>query len=750
MFHALIPAMKRRPSWWRDTLDPQPDARAIEQRHLDVFDCDYVVDARQNARDAQRTFRTITFGMLRTASEWSGIPAGLPASAIWHEFWDSEYRFSPRGLPAIVLPRPPHASMKLFCDVCFGRLARVADLGSLSEQYRAAFEPADIVVSPSVLLDGFSSTARDRFVGPLQLGAWGLRIHPAEMEPTLVLFLLDPSRTADLAEFWNLRALGSDVVPIPLEWTAECAPLLGGRTERPRGNRRRWRDEPMLLHAHQVPEDAVITFARALAEHGLDVVRGAVPDYRTRKPIRARVTAREDRMEESLRSGRFQIRLLAPEAGRHYPGGVSRWMNVISPLKWTLPSDGSLAPLLPPALGQVNRLFGQLGPLDIRATEEGIAIPSGSLDEDVTLELPSGRSVIAEVFRTAGLMPRRSDPGSIADRLIAQLGGMHTVPVMRHWDVLTLLNSAAGLGAIIDEAEEPGGRRRHAAFFKYSQLQEALRRSTETDVQRANVLATLVNRDVLRAGLTLSCAVCGYTNWVELGDIGASMRCERCLQEFSFPVGDPPTQSQWAYRPTGAFSVPDFANGSYSVAFALNWLQPDFDRMTWCTGTHLGKSLEVDFAAFREERDGKPALILGEAKSQNRFTSTDFDRAARLRRLFPDAVLAFATLRNELADEERHAFTQLARPTSRYAKQVPIEPQVLVLTGAELLHLQGPPDCWKESTGRAAELSKGLPDWGRSELASWCDLTLQLHVGLDAHRAWARTEYERLAGRRLV
>jgi hypothetical protein len=50
----------------------------------------------------------------------------------------------------------------------------------------------------------------------------------------------------------------------------------------------------------------------------------------------------------------------------------------------------------------------------------GIAFPSMVL----LLEPPSGRAAMAELFRSAGLNPRRSDPGSVADRLIAQLGGL--------------------------------------------------------------------------------------------------------------------------------------------------------------------------------------------------------------------------------------------------------------------------------------------------------------------------------------
>ena len=104
-----------------------------------------------------------------------------------------------------------------------------------------------------------------------------------------------------------------------------------------------------------------------------------------------------------------------------------------------VPSDGSIATVIPPSLGEVHRLFGPLGPLTMRATSEGVASPAGTQRDSLSLELPSGRQVVGALFRAAGFDPIRSDPGSIAEQLISQVGGLYMTAIFRHWELLTLI-----------------------------------------------------------------------------------------------------------------------------------------------------------------------------------------------------------------------------------------------------------------------------------------------------------------------
>jgi len=741
LFHVVVPAFQRRPAWWTVPFGTPPTASMIESGYADAFECDYVVDARSGVTE-KATYRTITFDMLRRVAGHDGIEAGLPALAVWRDYWLREGRFRPERARPIAAPVAPE-SLRLFSAACFGALTNATDLADPAAAFAELFSPATPALDPETLLDGIPWTAAHPYVSPLSLGSWRLAVAVRGWRHRhLKIMLIDPASPSDILDFWNLRATGTPIVPVPTIWSTEIAPHLVERLKkRPDDIEGDWIE---VVGARRTPAETVKGFAAELSELGLRISRAIYPPMADLAS--AMVTELEDETEEAVRDGRIRLELLTPRAASRYHGGHIRWMNLFSHSRWRVPGDGSVATLIPSELGQVRDLFGALGPLDVRATSEGVATPSGSRREHVDLDLPSGRDVLAALFRARGFDPRRSDPGSIAERLISQSGGLHWTAVFQHWNLLKLLNSAARADAVLPVDDAQGRRELRASFFKPGDLKAAFNKDLENDRQRTNVMRTLVTREIIRTGLTLSCDECGYTNWVELGNIAKELTCERCLQRFPFPHASPPGSERWAYRPTGACSVPDFASGSYTVALSLLFLEPDHDRMTWCTGTQLSPKLEVDFGAVLEDRDAdtpSTTLVLGEAKSTNNFTAQDFERAHELRKHFPDATLVMATLKSELTDEEKRGIRQLARPSPRRLSEVQWHPRVLVLTRLELLAREGARHCWNGTPHQSRQGQfVGIP-----EIETWSDTTLQLHTGLGPHLQWAEAEAERLRSR---
>jgi hypothetical protein len=226
---------------------------------------------------------------------------------------------------------------------------------------------------------------------------------------------------------------------------------------------------------------------------------------------------------------------------------------------------------------------------------------------------------------------------------------------------------------------------------------------------------------------------------------------------YSFPHADPPERSDWAYRPVGAFSFPDYAEGSYTVAFALAFLtQFSHERSVWSTNLDLEGAGEIDFAVLRESRERftegePPVLLLGEAKTYGRFEPKDFRRLGWLRRHFPEAILVVATLRSKLNAEERKALRLIAQPNVKRLSQVGWNPSVMVLTDAELLSGRDAPDCWTGSGGRAAAIaakSQSATIANNPEVRRLADLTAQIHLGIPAQHVWARRTVRRLARQR--
>src|ERR1041385_2613591 len=139
-------------------------------------------------------------------------------------------------------------------------------------------------------------------------------------------------------------------------------------------------------------------------------------------------------------------------------------------------------------------------------------------------------------------------------------------------------------------------------------------------------------------------------------------------------------------------------------------------------------------AFFGERKEG---LLFGECKTYDIFKRKDFNRMGDLARQFPGAVLVFSTLRKSLTKQEVAAIARLAKKgRKRWKAEWPINP-VMILTGTELLHWQGPPYCWDESVRKKFNHLRGV--------IGLCDATQQLYLGL---RSWQTEWHEDIERRR--
>jgi hypothetical protein len=116
--------------------------------------------------------------------------------------------------------------------------------------------------------------------------------------------------------------------------------------------------------------------------------------------------------------------------------------------------------------------------------------------------------------------------------------------------------------------------------------------------------------------------------------------------------------------------------------------------------------------------------------SQAKFTQKEVRRFRDVARNFPETIRVFATLRQELEDDERVSIASLAREGRRLGGS---RSPVLVLTAIELLSTSRPPYCY-EGAGPRFEKFKNFnvaPMAGDDGLLGLCDLTQQVHLGME-------------------
>lgn len=741
-FHAFVPVLQRRPSWWRWPAPGGPTAHELAHDYEQGFDCDVVVDA-SGAAAAESSHRGVDLRKLREANQWSMVGAGVHVGAAYDWLWRDEFRFESRQRAQPILPKPASADMALFTDVCLGAFPE--DRPDVEERYRRLFEPEEVSIGPEELVGLFSLTETQRMLSPLDVGAWGLRWVPRS-HTTVVLMLVDPRRPLDLFDFWNVRASGHPAVPVPWEWLEDVLPglvaRLAGKDDEPRLH-------PWVHVGRGLKEEVIAPLRERLKALGLQAVLVPPDDPSLNGgATAAEVDAERGDVEVTVHSGRVDVPLLDPPAMDRSYGGHPACMNTMTFRRWTLPRNGSITAFVPSMLGEVGKLLDAWGREWVRAGPFGLEVGVSFARDHFSMRPPSGRAVIEQVLRLHGLSPAASDAGTVAERLILQMGSLSEVALLRDVGLLRLMNRAATSGVAVQVSEDDPALRARVDFLKRDTVIAEITRGFGKK-KAARIMQALVERNVLRAGLSLSCDACHFTNWVELDEIRPTLRFRRCLESYAFPQADLPDHRAWGYRPTGACSVEHFARGAYAVAHSLRVLDGASDSMVWCTGTDLGSRTEIDFAAYLQgsSLSGRPQLLLGEAKSLNEFQDKDFNTAKRLLRMLPHSTFVFATLRERLSRREQQAIGHLVRPPARSWKQVPMRPRVIVLTAMELTYNGGLTECWREASTSVAERFATIDRYERGDVAQWADFSLQIHVGLTAHFDWALTTRKRLIGR---
>ena len=94
------------------------------------------------------------------------------------------------------------------------------DLEYFEHNYKGIFNPKPIALDPAALTELYQSG----HLSALRVGCEKLR-GGSNDHPTPTLFILDAHKSKDLVDFWNLRAIHQQVIPVPIQWLEELLPF---------------------------------------------------------------------------------------------------------------------------------------------------------------------------------------------------------------------------------------------------------------------------------------------------------------------------------------------------------------------------------------------------------------------------------------------------------------------------------------------------------------------------------------------
>ena len=209
----IIPQFKRTPKQWQDEDLPDPVIKDTLNGYLDAFDPDFVTYIGCDAQDSigDDCLKTIEIkdvvGELKS-SGWSAYGVGYfeLAQHVGHE----EMRFERRAPLHLVAPSVNGKYSTCLSSV-IGKLPEEISQ-NVSEQLDEAYGAPELSVS----MDSFAECLDRSFLTPLRLMGYRLKSdHSRNAWERNCIFYFDASNFLDIVDFWNLRALGYNVLPLP-------------------------------------------------------------------------------------------------------------------------------------------------------------------------------------------------------------------------------------------------------------------------------------------------------------------------------------------------------------------------------------------------------------------------------------------------------------------------------------------------------------------------------------------------------
>lgn len=769
----IVPLYEQMPATWKDGPLEAPPSMSVILGYLEAFDPDILV---QFSKEVPAYITTLAIRIIKPEDVWQTLDEGRHFSPkfgigifeLLGDIFKEHFKYKPKYPVKVVLPTIPE-DLALFWASMFGEIPTKL-IPILKQHY---FEPLEIQVK-EFQLDKLLETVAGDVLFPRRISQQRLNHqNRSGFRRDAYVYYLDATKTDDIVDFWNLRAMGKQVVPVPKQ-LKDDPQLLELVIKFLKAHRRPWSHNPSVcnyasfIRARNCTMEEMQEFAKTLT---ID----PIPDDPSSSPFfalqhwypkvwdewaRNKDGAVPDEIygdeEDSIEIGdtkelKFRIKPLLPKfAQKHVYHGEPRCANEVRFRFYG--SEEPLAEVFPKNSGSnLERAISGLTsfPGDWRIDRNGL-VKLVKNDFSETRNIPTAEGIIFAYLTDLGWTPKLSAPGILTKHIFRIFEGFSGI--FRDEKLLGLLEHMNGgkvredMTPIATEENE-----RAHSFYQERDLTVGQVKSRLAQLSKhADFHANLASKQVFKLGLRLQCPSCTRNSWFSLKDIDDSFICPKCHIPFS-AVGNI-DHGQWSYKTSGPFSVPKFADGAYAVLLTLDLLSDQ--KMPTMRTTPVfsfeakgpnGKKLEADLgvlweeAIFGERRDG---VLFAECKTYNTFEERDFDRMRELFEAFPGSILAFSTLRTSLTDKEVLGLTSIATSGRTHWKtERPLNP-VLILTGNELLNWQGPPYCWDEATKQRFSHRDGV--------INLCDATQQIYLGLnswhdDWRREWARqrTDTER-------
>ncbi len=688
MFNPIIPIYKRIPKNWK-IYKKNAKYKDILYGYLEAFDVDIIVNCTKsdisflNETGREIIKHTEIFNILGDFSE--DYPSyGLGILEVLREIFEEYYRYETKYKPKIIFPDIGNQHELFFMSV-FGKIPE-----NLTKLVRQNYENILNLEYPKVKNDNYLKIVDIDNWFPRRIGLFKVTTNSRQSWDRSYLFFLDPEKVQDILDFWNLRALGKQVLAVPngLKDSSEFMNYVKDFVTKHYQQSRYNKDiffHVNALNSRSVSPEDVKNYMQNL-DLSKDSKNGSIYALQTWYPEIWDEWSRKHNGSESdsvyseetsidiQNEGSIRFKPLIPKICSEY--SLFNKPRLVNEIKFRIYGrDLIYAQALPDKYGNavlrsVSGLGGMRG--DWRISRDGVCKMINSNISEVW-DIPAAKDVFLAWLKDMGWNAKISPPGILSYQIFERLGGLTHILANEQ-----LLNIFEDMNK--NHTEKPVGELK----------------------QRFPNLEILLDKGMLTLGYKFKCNTCMRYSWYKLSKLNNLMQCPKCLSDIK-TLGNIESGS-WYYKPTGPFSIADYANGAYSVLLAVNVFLQFHSRLditpvySFEMENTKNNILEADFGFLWNEHGFHGTLggsLFGECKTFGDFEKKDFQKMATLAKEFPGAVIAFCTLKENLNSNEIKEITKIAKKGRKYWKNDrPINP-VLILTRKELFSLHGMPYCWE-------------------------------------------------------
>ena len=302
-------------------------------------------------------------------------------------------------------------------------------------------------------------------------------------------------------------------------------------------------------------------------------------------------------------------------------------------------------------------------------------------EDEIRFYIPKSSNFFSTFFSNKSHKLRETVNSKLAKEVLKNMGGLQSVSFFLRYSHLKIIEQFEGGKEIV-----------------YSALLADIKRLSgkNKNTYSRHFIHRLLEYKIVEMGATIKCKICEQHGFFLPQQIAQSVVCPICRNQYQLPMDDP-SEIVWAYRGIGPFSRNNKADGVWAVFATMQLFKREFaefdSKISVLAGFELMKHgspsdanvKEVDLAILlQDSRTEINDLVFCECKTYKTFTEKDMERMRMLGDEFPGAILTFATLNENLNNDEKRLLADTVKYFQRGSLRRPQNP-VLILTGKELL-----------------------------------------------------------------